>query len=204
MRDGALAQPELRGQIDRQRAVPIVLRHGLGQRIGGDPGIVHQDVELAEAGIASADDRLAGVARRPRFFRRCAMRSAPPCASARPLPGRSTASTWAPSSANSWALAAPIPEAAPVTMATRSAGAWRVSSIAVRAAAVPRARRRAQSRAVAGALVGGEVVGRPRRKEPGEWGLGGLIRPGFFVHAVDRHRHYRARKRLAHGSIVTF
>ncbi len=43
-----------------------------------------------------------------------------------------------------------------------------------------------------------------RGEKAREWGLGGLILPGLFVHAVDRRWHCRAGKRLAHGAIVTF
>ena len=61
MRYGALAQSELRGEIDGERLVPIGLGHRFGKRVRADAGIVHQDVEPAETGECIRNNRVGGI-----------------------------------------------------------------------------------------------------------------------------------------------
>ena len=58
----------MRGEIDRERAFPDVVRHRLGRRIECDARIVHDDVEMPEMPERGIHDAIGGVIVAEIFF----------------------------------------------------------------------------------------------------------------------------------------
>ena len=122
MRDHQFAHAPDRGHIDGKRLVPNLLGGGFRRPAGDDARVVEQDVDAAEFGESPLDDAgtIVGLGM-IRFdkYAACApvslisFSTRSPNSTRRPVMTRS-----APSSANKSAVAFPIPDVAPVMMAT--------------------------------------------------------------------------------------
>ena len=130
-----LGDVQLRLQVDRHDRVPAGGVHVDQQLVAGDAGVVDDDVDPAVPLPQVLDQPLRRVVggdvelqRRPADLVGD-VRPAP-----RPAAGMSTATTWAPSRAMTFAIAAPMPRAAPVTTATLPASGCSASSPAGRSA----------------------------------------------------------------------
>ena len=131
-----LRDVQLRLQVDRHDRVPAGGVHVDQQLVAGDAGVVDDDVDPAVP-LAQVLDRAAAAASAA-VMSSCS--AVPPIslatsASLSPAAGMSTATTWAPSRAMTFAIAAPMPRAAPVTTATLPASGLSSSSPAGTSAA---------------------------------------------------------------------
>ena len=114
-----VVDPLLAGEVDVEDRVPLLGVHPAERLVPGDAGVVHHDVDAAvPVGevVGEPGGRVGGG--EVELQRRCRRSRWRPRPASSPAAGTSRQTTCAPSRASTWAIAAPMPRAAPVTSAT--------------------------------------------------------------------------------------